>query len=351
MSTKKQRNSTIELLKLLLMFGVVILHTCGGSGGAIDLGRGNNIDLEILRGGVICAVDCFIIISGYYLCLTNKRNISKVINLYIIAALFSLLITIASSVLNKSFSLASILQTFVVGNYFLHLYSAVYIFSPFINKTLDNITKKSFQILLMLMLLMFSIYPTFIEYLFARDETLMGHSFVSFFDGDGHGYTLVNFIFMYIIGAYLRKYGMPLKRKLSCLLMFILSSIIMALVMHYIHKVELNYFSPICIAASIALFNFFVLIKPSGLKFINYLSSTVYGVFIVHGFVLTQLKKVISIESIVSSPILQRLVGILLFAFIVFTISVIISIVLNALIDKLIMKYILRIKLLSYEIN
>ena len=158
-------------------------------------------------------------------------------------------------------------------------------------------------------------------------------------------------MFMYIIGAYLRKYGTPLRRKFSCLLIFIFSSIIMALVMYYIHKVELNYFSPVCIAASIALFNLFVLIKPSTLKFINYLSSTVFGVFIFHGFVLTQLKKVISIESIVSSPVLQRLVGILLFAFIVFAISVVISIVLNVLIDKLIMKYISRINSLSYEIN
>lgn len=37
-SSKTERNSTIEILKLFLMFGVVILHVCGGHGRAIELG-------------------------------------------------------------------------------------------------------------------------------------------------------------------------------------------------------------------------------------------------------------------------------------------------------------------------
>lgn len=37
---KKNRNSTIEALKLFLMFGVVVLHICGDQGRAIELSRG-----------------------------------------------------------------------------------------------------------------------------------------------------------------------------------------------------------------------------------------------------------------------------------------------------------------------
>lgn len=38
LNRKTERNSTIELLKLILIFGVIILHLCGGYGKAIELG-------------------------------------------------------------------------------------------------------------------------------------------------------------------------------------------------------------------------------------------------------------------------------------------------------------------------
>jgi peptidoglycan/LPS O-acetylase OafA/YrhL len=60
---KKNRNSTIEALKLFLMFGVVVLHICGDQGRAIELSRGG--DLQTFRALFICAVDCFMVISGY----------------------------------------------------------------------------------------------------------------------------------------------------------------------------------------------------------------------------------------------------------------------------------------------
>ena len=134
---KTERNSTIEYLKLLLMLGVIILHICGGSSGAIALGGG--FDLQLLRSFFSCAVDCFIMISGYYLCLTCKRSIQKVLNLYAIAVLFALLLNVIGSILDSDFSILRLLKTFAVGNYFLLLYSAVYILSPYINKVFDNI--------------------------------------------------------------------------------------------------------------------------------------------------------------------------------------------------------------------
>lgn len=290
-------------------------------------------------------------ISGYYLCLTCKRSISKVLNLYAIAVLFSLLLNVASSIVDSDFSIIRLLKPFVVGNYFLLLYSAVYILSPYVNKIFDNITKESFLLLLVFMSFLFSIYPTFIEYLFGRNENLMGYSFVSLFDGDGHGYTLVNFMFMYTIGAYFRKYGMLFSRKSICLAVYIISSIIIALVMHFIQKVELNYFSPICIISAIAFFNFFALLKPVTNKAINYLSSTVFGIFIVHNFCISQLSKIVSIKSIVDQDPIPRICGILLFAFSVFVLSIMISIVLKQIIDRYIMPLLSRIESLSYEVK
>lgn len=73
--TRRSRNSTIEALKLFLMFGVVVLHICGGQGNAIELSQGG--DLQMLRALFFCAVDCFMLISGYYLSISNTRNLVK----------------------------------------------------------------------------------------------------------------------------------------------------------------------------------------------------------------------------------------------------------------------------------
>ena len=350
LNRKIERNSTIELLKLILFLGVIILHLCGGYGKAIELG-GGCIDLQLLRSFFICAVDCFIIISGYYLSSSNRRNISKVINLYALAVLFHILLKVVGVGFGADFSLRSFLGAFVVGNYFLLLYIAVYLSSPFVNIVIENISKASFKLLLLLMFLLFSLYPTLIEYLFGHDESLIGYSFVSFFDGDGHGYTLVLFLFMYIIGAFIRKFGMPFKRKRICGVIIVLSSLVIALIMHYINKIELNYFSPVCILGAVALFNLFALIKPTRNKIINYLSSAVFGVYIVHLSVISQIRKFISIEDVVNNPIYIRLLGILLYSFIVFIISLLISIILNYIIDKTLMPILAKFKALSYEVK
>ena len=121
------------------------------------------------------------LISGYYLSISNTRNLVKVLSLYATAVLFSLSTNIVSSILNGNFLIVEILKSFIIGNYFLLLYSAVYILSPFINIIFENISKQTFRLLLVIMFLMFSIYPTFIEYLFGVSKNLMGYSFVSFF--------------------------------------------------------------------------------------------------------------------------------------------------------------------------
>lgn len=293
----------------------------------------------------------FYYIKRLFLSSSNKRDISKVLNLYLVAALFRVLLYSAGSIIKGTFTFSGFLGSLNVGNYFLLLYSAVYILSPYINIVFNNITKKSFVQLLTFMTILFSIYPTVIEYLFQRDEALMGYSFVSFFDGDGHGYTLVNFMFMYTIGVYLNKYGMIFNKKHYCFMIYSITSVLMAVVMHCVQKVELNYFSPICIISAVALFNYFALVKPSENKVVNYLSSTVFGIFIVHGLFISLCDKIIKIESIVNLSPMLRVGGILLFALSVFVLSILMSIVLNVIIDKIFMPCISRVKVLSYEVK
>ena len=62
---KKERQSNIELLRIFLMLGVIILHYNGV--GALYSAHGINYLIVIgLESLCICAVDLFMLISGYF---------------------------------------------------------------------------------------------------------------------------------------------------------------------------------------------------------------------------------------------------------------------------------------------
>ena len=68
--TVKKRNANMELLRLLSMFMVVMLHAIGKSNllNNPDVGiNGNCIIAWILEAMSLCAVNVFILISGYFL--------------------------------------------------------------------------------------------------------------------------------------------------------------------------------------------------------------------------------------------------------------------------------------------
>ena len=68
MSEKKDRQSGIELLRILAACMVIVLHY--NDGGAFEHTRMgyNRTILFLLESMCICAVDLFILITGYFMC-------------------------------------------------------------------------------------------------------------------------------------------------------------------------------------------------------------------------------------------------------------------------------------------
>ena len=78
---KNKRYSNIELLRLLIMLGIIVLHYYNKSiGGRLKYVSYNSINyfiLILIESLCICAVDLFMLISGYFYC-KEKSNITKV---------------------------------------------------------------------------------------------------------------------------------------------------------------------------------------------------------------------------------------------------------------------------------
>ncbi len=118
-------------------------------------------------------------------------------------------------------------MTLVPSNWFVILYSTLYIISPYINILLEQLSGKQKKKMVIVLFAIFSVWPTIVD---LSGEILgkewIGLSSVGMY-GSEWGYSIVNFLLVYIIGAYL--YHMEesqnkrnKKQLLFCLLMTIL---------------------------------------------------------------------------------------------------------------------------------
>ena len=85
--TKPVRKSGVELLRILAACAVIVLHY-NGMGKALISSSGLSHELLALFECIcVCAVNLFIMISGYFLCKSDKRTWDKPVYLLILLSL------------------------------------------------------------------------------------------------------------------------------------------------------------------------------------------------------------------------------------------------------------------------
>ena len=204
------RYSGIELLRVFAACAVVFLHYNDGRAFVAlrtldnQYWLANKLILYFGESLCICAVDLFILISGFFLSGSSRRSIDKPLRLLLQVVLFRLGMYLAHCVKDGSFSLRSFLFCFVPVNYFVVLYCALYFISPYINRAVAGFGRKEWRTLLLIALLIFSVYQTGVD-VFQEivGRQIMGLSPIGAWGGQ-QGFNIVNFCLMYIIGAYLR---------------------------------------------------------------------------------------------------------------------------------------------------
>lgn len=293
---KNLRNSNIELLRIITMFGVIILHYNNEQiGGAFKYASSNHYNLcilYILECIFISAVNIFILISGYYLCSKNNLSISKPCLLIIQVILFRIISYIVFIVIDKeAYSYETIRIKLLPINYFVILYVALYILAPFINFLINKISTKSFSVLVLILL--FSVWPTIVDFLIPfLNNNLSGLSTISMY-GSQYGYTIVNFVLMYILGAYIYKANIINKIKNRMLFTFTLLVLCWITLLAWTKynlvtqkslSVVFSYCNPIVIASAILTFMLFIGIKQKNNRFINILAKGSFSVYLAHTY-------------------------------------------------------------------
>ncbi len=291
---KTNRKSNIELLRIIAMFLIISFHYVYKSGYVFDKLNYNALVVKIFYFFGELGVNLFLLITGYFM-INGKFKIKKLIiiilevNFYY---LFSLLIANKLGVYLITTKKSMILSLFpIIFNkyWFITAYVLLYIFSPYINKLIKNLTKLEYQKLLLLSLLIYSIIPTVFGIFYNNTETLLYYS------------RFIWAIIVYMIGGYIYSYGIKIyDTKLRTLCIAIISFLIMILGIIVIYRyenifkkigtTEVSYFWPPntipMVILSVSVFELFLKMDIGYNNVINKLASTTLGVYILHDGIL-----------------------------------------------------------------
>ena len=260
-----KRNSNIEALRVLSMLLIILLHFFYQGGILKTIKPQDGIHFYIvwtLEAFALVSVNCFILISGYFLC-EAKFKLKKICLLLLQIWFYSVVLYLVCCAFKydtfniKTLILVYLFPTITGKWWYASVYVALYFIFPYINLALKHLTRKQHLYLICTLVMIFSFIPVLI---FFSIDTL-GHL---------NGYSLLWFIVLYIIAAYLRKYPdsidlKPVHYALGYIACSLCTAGIKFIQLNYRQHEYWNFYSyhsPTVLLGSICLFLFFVKIRP-----------------------------------------------------------------------------------------
>lgn len=332
----KDRNSNFELMRIISMFAIILSHILGH--GKMVVNSTNDtitIFLQFLQYFVLFHVNSFVLVSGYFQSKSSFK-LSKFLELIFQVIFYSLLIVMVFTKLgiitdaDLPLFIKNMLFSSVNNYWFIKVYIVVYLLSDILNKFINSLDRKSYKNTLIVLFIIFSI-----------GAYLSGGKFI-----ENNGYTIYNFVFLYLVGGYIRRY--PIKetyhfKNMSVngyrlLLIFVFFMMIFlnysseqlasriggeSLISEVYFRImanRLGYSTPFVIIQSVCYFLFFETLNIKS-KFINYISSCTFGIYLFHdnSYVRHTIYKVLLIDVGPYSEyfMLARMVIVLIWIFIV----------------------------------
>lgn len=199
------RMANMELLRIISMMFVIVLHFLGKG-----IGISNAAAQEMTVYGyvswfieafAIVAVNVYMLISGYFL-LESTFKVKRLLRLLLQLWFYSIGIGLVAAAFGylpqEGFSLyylAQLLLPVSTNHYwFMTAYIFMYLFMPLLSFGVRNMTKKQFQIVLGLLIFIFSVIKSVCPIPLATDM---------------QGYDLIWYLCVFLVAAYIRMYGFP----------------------------------------------------------------------------------------------------------------------------------------------
>lgn len=284
-----QRNSSIELLKLISLILIIISHSVPFGGvqydGYIDLNLASNsmdnIILILFRYFGSLGNCIFIVCSSWFLVDSVRVNKSKIVDIVFDSIVLTFLTFIMFKFIGHySFEkkeLIKMLFPITFGlNWFITCYLLFYMIHPFLNLIIKSLNKKQLLFCSIILIILYSFVPMVKDNLFYTNRLI--------------GFILIYFIVSYL-KLYMKSFTENKKINFKLLIVSILLLVGMICCANYL-GLKYSFFSnkmlhwnkfvnPLIIIFSISLFNLFHNYSFHN-KFINYLSSLSLLIYIIH---------------------------------------------------------------------
>ena len=283
------RDSNIELLRIVMMLAIIAHHYVvnsgisplifnGGGGNGL---LGNKLFALCFGFGGKTAINAFVLITGFFMC-KKEFHWTKVVNLFCLMVFYRWFIY-ALFIFSgyEAFSVSELAKTILFiprdfGHGFASSFLGLYLLVPFLNKALQNFGKKDLQGLILTLLSLFTLLPTF-------------------FYNTAYEY-IGWYVTVYLVGAYLRLYPpMFLEDTRKCLwlsgvsLALCYASVVaISLAGTLLHKTLPVYWfvsdsnKVLAILASVSFFCLFKSLKIGHIKLINTLAASTFGILLIH---------------------------------------------------------------------
>jgi len=333
------RKSNIELLRLVLMLLVVLLHFNHDTmGGAFVFARNYPVDnfvLHFLESLGVCAVNCFMIVSGYFLFTNTKINFGKVADILLIVIFYRVLDYSMQVVFGgEPFALKGLVACFLPANYFAIFYVICYMLSPVIARIWNEMESRLANFLIILLLAIFIVIPTCLDlivdlHILNNADALSPVATM----GNGGGYTIVQFLVMLSLGMWLRKSQLTVPTWIL-LCMYLISSLIMTIFIAKLPSLY-NYCSIFTVITAVCLFLLFCKLDFQNTA-INYCAKSCFAIFCIHtgAFANALWHKIITEEHFANGA-LQTLIWMFVCVGVMFLCCMALSIVMRVMFGKL----------------
>lgn len=295
----KKRESNIELLRIIMIIVVICHHYVVNSGipnlysfdGNI---AANTLFMQLFGCGGKIAIDVFLLISGYFMCKANA-TLLKWLKLFLECIFYNVVINLIFLIAGYApYEKRALLEGFfpffdgmgIGKDYFISLFLVLLLTVPFLNKLIQSMNRKEYGILLGILLFFYTVISSF--YL----KKSGGETWTLSNNWEGLGW----YTTAYLIGGYMR---LHLPEKIDTvkigLFMTIISTILAfgsIIGIDYIRLKEPAFIGPnhmvygcnkiLAIALAFSLVLLFKNLNIKYSRFINTVSSTTFGVLLIH---------------------------------------------------------------------
>ena len=283
MHQPKVRNSNLELYRIIVMLLIVIHHYVVNSGlmTLMDADPLNMKSVFLYLWGMWgkTGINCFVLITGYFMC-RSEITLKKFLKLLLEVLFYSVTINLCFMAfgygdISMGEFLWRLLPVHSISQDFTGCYLVFFLFIPFLNVLVRNLSKRQHQLLLALCLGVYTLWSTI-------PSIEISTNYVTWF------------CILFILGSYLRIY--PYKEDntrfwviaSSCSIILAMSSVLALLWLtrygiHYgVYALVSDSYTPFAVLVSVCVFMLFKSIKLKHSKWINTIGGGTFGVLLIH---------------------------------------------------------------------